>query len=434
MKLTRYRKYKDSGLSWLCEIPSHWENKRFKEWIKSISGGGTPSTIKDHYWNGDIPWVSAKDVKTDFIDNTEDYITEIAISESSTNLIQPDKVLMVVRSGILKHTLPVAINRVEVALNQDMKAFEPNKYLLSHFLFWKLKGQSRDILAICQKVGATVESIELSSLLVFPFAVPPKEEQAAIINFLNKKTSKIDKKIELLQAKRSGYQELRKTLINDAVTKGIDRNVELKDSGIGWVGKIPKDWHFDRFGDKFKLNKLKNTNLDNKNLLSLSYGKIKRKDINSSFGLLPESFETYQVVKKGDIILRLTDLQNDWNSLRVGLVNEEDGIITSAYVGLKLSKHLYPNFIYYLLHNYDIKKVFYSQGGSIRQSMKFADIKTLPLIFPGYEKQKAIATYLDDKISKIDQVISIIDKNIETLAEFKKTLINNAVTGKIKVA
>ncbi len=110
-------KLKPSGIDWLGDIPEHWEVKKLKYWIKSVVGGGTPSTNNPAFWKGDIPWVSPKDMKTDFIRTTEDYITELAIVESSTNLIKPQKILVVVRSGILKHTLPVAINIVDVALN-----------------------------------------------------------------------------------------------------------------------------------------------------------------------------------------------------------------------------------------------------------------------------------------------------------------------------
>lgn len=152
---------KDSGVEWLGKIPKHWEVKRIKEWIKSVVGGGTPSTSKKEYWNGNIPWVSPKDMKTAFISRTEDYISELAVIESATNLISPGKVLIVARSGILQHTLPVAVNKVEVALNQDIKAFESHKTILPLFLFWQLKGRSNQILSYCSKVGATVESIEM---------------------------------------------------------------------------------------------------------------------------------------------------------------------------------------------------------------------------------------------------------------------------------
>jgi type I restriction enzyme, S subunit len=164
----------------------------------------------------------------------------------------------------------------------------------------------------------------------------------------------------------------------------------------------------------------------------VSHGKLRRKDIETSFGLLPESFETYQIVNEGNIILRLTDLQNDWTSLRVGLARER-GIITSAYLCLRFSKLINPAFAYYLLHVYDLSKVFYWLGSGLRQSMKFEDIKVLPFIISPIEEQRAIAEYLDTKTAHIDSIIETINTEIEKLKELRKTLINDVVTGKIKV-
>ena len=207
----------------------------------------------------------------------------------------------------------------------------------------------------------------------------------------------------------------------------------MKDSAIEWIGEIPEHWDVQRINDVTVQQKTKNIGLREKNLLSLSYGKIKRRDFDTSFGLLPESFETYQIIEAGNIILRLTDLQNDQRSLRVGLVPEK-GIITSAYLCLKFTKRIYPNFAYYLLHSYDLSKVFYWFGGGLRQSMKFDDIKVFPFAFPSLSEQKEIADYLDAKTSQIDQIIQTIKCSIEKQKELRKTLINDVVTGKIKVA
>lgn len=113
------------------------------------------------------------------------------------------------------------------------------------------------------------------------------------------------------------------------------------------------------------------------NVLSLSYGNIIRRNVEDNFGLMPESFNTYQIVKSGDVILRLTDLQNDKRSLRVGLA-KEGGIITSAYLSLRGKSDVDPSYLYQLLHSYDTTKVFYGMSGGLRQSMKFEDFRRLP--------------------------------------------------------
>ncbi|WP_062737572.1 restriction endonuclease subunit S [Ralstonia mannitolilytica] len=162
------------------------------------------------------------------------------------------------------------------------------------------------------------------------------------------------------------------------------------------------------------------------NLLSLSYGRIIRKDIEASDGLLPESFETYQIVQVGDIVLRLTDLQNDKRSLRSALV-EERGIITSAYLALE-PYGIRSAYLAYLLRAYDQTKVFYSMGGGLRQSMKFADLKRLSVVLPTDEEQLSIAAFLDRETAKIDALIAEQERLIALLAEKRLATISHAVT------
>lgn len=206
----------------------------------------------------------------------------------------------------------------------------------------------------------------------------------------------------------------------------FEKYESYKDSGLEWLGEIPSEWEFKRFGDNFKVNKNKNKELLCDNLLSLSFGKIIRKDIKSHFGLLPKNFNNYQIIEAGYIILRLMDLQNDKKSLRVGLV-EEKGIITSAYIGIIINHFLDSKFIYYLLYSYDILKVFYWEGGSIRQSMGFNEIRILPLIFPMIKTQTKIATYLDTQTQKIDKEIKLLEEKSLKYKELKQTLINETV-------
>lgn len=228
------------------------------------------------------------------------------------------------------------------------------------------------------------------------------------------------------------YSNLKESIINETATRGLNRTKAVKDSGIEWIGEIPSHWEVKRISDVAVQQKIPNFGLKEKNLLSLSYGKLKRKDIETSTGLLPESFETYQIVNEGNIVLRLTDLQNDWTSLRVGLARER-GIITSAYLCLRFSKAIHPAFAYYLLHVYDLSKIFYWLGNGLRSTMKFDDIKALPFVIPPFDEQKAIAQYLDDKTALIERSIDTINSEIEILKELKKSLANDFVKGKIKV-
>ena len=201
---------------------------------------------------------------------------------------------------------------------------------------------------------------------------------------------------------------------------------KYKIAGVDWLDDVPSHWTIMRATNYCKQNKKDNSKQKETNLLSLSYGKIVRKDIETSFGLLPASFANYQIVDTGYIIFRLTDLQNDKRSLRVGFCGEK-GIITSAYLGLIFDKRIDRKYCFYLFYSYDIKKVFYSQGGSMRQSMKFDDFKTIPILIPPLEEQTTIAKYLDTKTQAIDKKINLLTQKAETYKELRKSIINDAV-------
>lgn len=202
---------------------------------------------------------------------------------------------------------------------------------------------------------------------------------------------------------------------------------EMKDSGIEWIGEIPREWNTIILSSLFRERKCKNRGMVETNLLSLSYGNIKKKDITTNEGLLPDSFETYNVINEGNIVFRLTDLQNDKRSLRTGLCKER-GIITSAYITLELIQNDVSAYMHYLFHTYDLCKVFYGMGDGVRQGANFEDLKKLKIIRPPLSDQQKISAYLGTKCTKIDSIIEKQEKVIEKLKEYKLSVITEAVT------
>ncbi|MBP8772843.1 MAG: restriction endonuclease subunit S [Aeromonadaceae bacterium] len=202
---------------------------------------------------------------------------------------------------------------------------------------------------------------------------------------------------------------------------------EYKDSGVEWVGDMPRHWQSKPAFAVVMDECIKNSDGAESNVLSLSYGNIVERDVETNFGLLPESFNTYQIVNPGDIILRLTDLQNDKRSLRVGRSTLQ-GIITSAYLKLSCSGELNDRYAYRLLHSYDTTKVFYGMGGGLRQSMKFEDFRRLPFLVPPLEEQRTIAAFLDHETARIDRLIAQQQRLIELLKEKRQAVISHAVT------
>jgi len=200
----------------------------------------------------------------------------------------------------------------------------------------------------------------------------------------------------------------------------------FKPSGIPWVADVPEHWEVKPFYSTASRRNESNVGMINDNLLSLSYGRIVPKDIKAADGLLPESFETYQVVRPGDIVFRPTDLQNDWRSLRSAIV-EETGIITSAYIAFAPFDSA-SRFLHYLFRAYDVSKVFYSMGGGLRQSLKYEDLKRLPVLMPSLPEQGAIAAFLDSETAKIDELVAEQRRLMELLKEKRQAVISHAVT------
>lgn len=206
---------------------------------------------------------------------------------------------------------------------------------------------------------------------------------------------------------------------------------QMKYSGIEWIGNIPADWNIRVAFQLFEQVKNKNDGLVEQNLLSLSYGKIKRKNINTVGGLLPENFDGYNIIERDDIVLRLTDLQNDHTSLRVGLSTER-GIVTSAYVTLRNQSENIPLYLYYYLHSFDLCKGFYGMGAGVRQGLNWDGLKLLKFALPSVEEQKRIADFLDKKCAEIDAVIAKTKATIEEYKKLKQSIINEAVTKGIR--
>lgn len=202
---------------------------------------------------------------------------------------------------------------------------------------------------------------------------------------------------------------------------------KMKDSGIEWIGEIPEGWEIKYFVQLFSQVKNKNIGLREKNLLSLSYGKIKQKSIETVGGLLPDNFEGYNIIDRNDIVLRLTDLQNDQHSLRVGL-SPERGIITSAYCSIRVRGAESPNYLYYYLHTFDIAKGFYGMGSGVRQGLNWDGLKYIKILLPPQHEQDRISVFLNQKTLEIDSILSKTISSIEEYKKLKQAVIMQAVT------
>lgn len=202
---------------------------------------------------------------------------------------------------------------------------------------------------------------------------------------------------------------------------------EYKESGLPWLGRVPGHWNSGPGFSAFREKQVKNTGMREKTVLSLSYGRIVVKPPEKLHGLVPDSFATYQIVDPGDIIIRSTDLQNDWNSLRIGLVRNR-GIITSAYLCFRTTGALSSDYGYQLLHTFDLMKVFYGLGSGLRQNLDWGDFKRMLIFIPPPNEQAAIVRFLDWANGRLERAIRAKRKVIGLLNEQKQAIIHRAVT------
>ena len=414
---------KDSGIEWIGEIPSHWEihpvynffgerkakNYALKEQnLLSLSYGRI--IRKDINTNGGLLPASF---------NTYNIVESGDIIIRPTDLQNDKKSL---RTGLVTEHGIITSAYIDLQPKNDVNS----KYF--HYLL-----HAYDVMKVFYNMGNGVRQglnySEFSKLMVF---APPILEQAHIADFLDRKCSEIDALTADIQKEIDVLEEYKKSVITEAVTKGLDPNVEMKDSGIEWIGEIPSHWEIHPVYNFFGERKAKNYALKEQNLLSLSYGRIIRKDINTNGGLLPASFNTYNIVESGDIIIRPTDLQNDKKSLRTGLVTEH-GIITSAYIDLQPKNDVNSKYFHYLLHAYDVMKVFYNMGNGVRQGLNYSEFSKLMVFAPPILEQAHIADFLDSKCSEIDRAVAEKREQLTTLEEYKKSVIYEYVTGKKEV-
>jgi type I restriction enzyme S subunit len=208
----------------------------------------------------------------------------------------------------------------------------------------------------------------------------------------------------------------------------LKRYEGYRGSAEAWPGRVPSHWNLRPAFGAFEPIHERNKGMKEKRVLSLSYGRIVIKPSEKLRGLVPESFETYQVVNPGDTVLRTTDLQNDRTSLRVGFVRDR-GIITSAYLALKPKSGVQPEYGYHVLNAWDISKAIYGYGSGLRQSLDFSHFKRMLVPVPPPEEQAAIVRFLDHANRRMDQFIRAKRKLLTLLIEQKQAIIHRAVTG-----
>jgi len=425
--LKPYPAYKDSGVEWLGKVPEHWEVRRIKTLFRETDER-----------NGNDGGLLLSLTRTRGIVLQSEAVNRIASVEDLSKYKvckSGDLVLnrMQAWSGMF------AVSGIDGVISPDYSVFQPKAAIEVHYFeaLFKTPVLVDEFAKRSKGIGSGFNRLYTPDFGAVLIASPPLNEQTAIVRFLDYTDQRIRRVIRARQRRIKLLEEYKQALIHQAVTGQIDVRTgqpypAYKDSGVEWLGQVPEHWGVVAGRGCFVERKQPNIGLMETTVLSLSYGRIVVKPVEKLRGLVPASFETYQIVDPGDIVCRPTDLQNDQNSLRFGLVRNR-GIITSAYMCFRTSGRLDSHFGYLLLHAYDVKKIFYGLGSGLRQNLDWRDFKRLSCLVPPLPEQTAIAEYLDAQTANIDAAIEASRREIDLLREYRTRLISDVVTGKVDV-
>ncbi len=416
--MERYSEYKDSGVKWLGEIPSHWgliKSKYLWKETVALSENGREELLSVSQYDGVSP--SKSDSRSESLKGYK------LVSENDLVIN-----IMLAWLGGLGVSRYSGIVSPAYCTYKMVGASNPRflhyLYKTPHYLA-EFARHSTGVVPSRWRMY-TDDFGQVLSL------IPPRAEQDAIVSYLDAATSKIDAAIAQQQKMIDLLNERKQIIINNAVTKGLDPNVKMKPSGIDWIGDIPEHWEMKRWWFLMRENTQKNTNCKFRLQLQFRYGDIVRKSNQSEESDVLETISKYTIVQPNDIMINGLNLNYDFVSQRVAQVTES-GVVTSAYICLRPTDIANSKYYTYLLKAMDAKKMFHGMGTGIRLTLSYNELKNQFIPYPSNREQAAIVSYLDAATSKIDVAIAQQQKMIELMNEYKQIIINDVVTGKVKV-
>lgn len=429
MNTKSYKVYESNADDFLELAPKHWQVYRLKD---KVTFNPSKSEIKN------LPEVCTfapmEKLKTDSL--ITDAITTVSETSGSYTYFKEGDIL------VAKVTPCFENRNIAIAKNltngigfgsSEINVVRVSKKNNRRWFFYLLLTSEFIETGASKMAGAGgLKRIPSLFLETFSFALPPLPEQAAIVSYLDTKTAQIDRKIDLLNQKTIQYTQLKKSLINETVTRGLNKSALMKDSGVLWIGQVPEHWRVTAVTNITETVSQKNH--PNEELLSVyrDYGviiKSSRDDNNNKAG---SDLSNYKLVEPGFLVI---NKMKAWQG-SLG-VSEFRGIVSPAYITCRTNKKIVDRgYLHHLLRsrNYINEYNRLSYGVRVDQwDMRYDDFKYVPVLLPPMTEQIAIAAYLDTQIPQIDRIITAINTQIDQLKELRKVLINDVVTGKIKV-
>ena len=410
-------------MQWLKEIPSHWEEKRAKyiyqkqnripkenDDVITCFRDGEVTLRKNRRTTGFTE--SFKEIGYQGIKKGDLVIHQMDAFAGATGVSDSDG------KGTPVYSVCTPID------NQSL-----TKY---HAMVIRLMGLNGFIQSLYRGIRERSSDFRFETFARQFLPLPPLAEQEKIVSYLENKTSKIDayvadkeKEIELLQ-------ELKQKTIADAVTKGLNPDAKMKDSGISWIGDIPEHWEVKRIASLFTGKVQANTDFKYHHAFKFYYGTLVPKNEVGDVEEYRDTYVKYSVLQKDDIMINGLNLNYDFVSQRVAIA-PSDGIITSAYVVARPRKGTNAQYYNYLFKTMDNMKLFHGMGTGIRLTLSFDEMKKQVVVVPPQDEQQAIVAYIEKKCEKIDKLASELQSEIDYLKEYKQRLIADCVTGQVRV-
>lgn len=418
------RKMKDSGVEWIGEIPEDWEVVRLKN-ISKIITGNTPSMSNEEYYSNSkgIPWIKP--------DNLLEFkgvsATKLRLTDSGKTLgrLVPKNTMLICAIGNIGK---FGYTNTRSAFNQQINAILFNSKVISKYGLYYLSVQKEQ-----QKYygnGNVVQILNTSNQGIIYFTLPDINEQKSIANFLDNKTLEIDNIISKTKEVIKEYKKYKQSLITETVTKGLDKGLEMKDSGIEWIGEIPEHWDIGRGKNILKL--LNRNVLDSDEVITcFRDGEVTLRKNRREDGFTISTKEIgYQGIEKGDLIVH----GMDGFAGAIGISDSRGkGSPVLNVLDTKADSKIY---LKYYLRMLAYGGVFLALSTGIRErstDLRWSKLAELNFILPPLKEQEQIASYLDKKCNEIDKIISTKEKLITEMEAYKKSLIYETVTGKREV-
>ena len=422
--MKRYMRYKDSGVNWIGEIPEHWGITRYK----SVASYNDEALSENHEASAIIKYVEIGDVTyTEGIKNFTEFEFGKAPSRARRITRRNDVIVSTVRTYLKSIA---TIEQDDLIVSTGFIVIRPiENRINSSYISYVSKSEYFSDIVVSESVGITYPAISAWKIMNTPIPIPPLPEQRHIVTYLDAKVTLIDRYISKREEEIARLKEWKQALISKAVTKGLDPNAKMKDSGIAWIGEVPEKWGIRNIKHIFTEKSIKGYPDEPVLCATQSHGVIPQSMYENRVVVVNSGLSGLKLVEKGNFVISLRSFQGGIEYAHYR------GIISAAYTVLALRDGIYKEYIKYLVKCIPFIGLLKTCVTGIRegQNINYGMLCKNSIMLPPLPEQHTIVRYIEEKTTKADKLISKLSLQVDYLKEYKQRLISDVVTGKINV-